>query len=363
MRLGGAGGASPGRLLRRLVDEGIVGGEDALHGRVTVTDLSRSNQVSLVAVDARPAAVVKRSQTEVDDADDLDPMGAEVAAYRWLAGAPATARLAPVMIAALPEEGAIITEPVVDAVSLHDEMLRPGGSPESLIVGLGSSLGILHGAFVDVDSLHPRRPWILGVPSGQVPAAIAARPSIKAILDRICAHAAVVSAIQWLGSTWKPRAAIHGDVKFDNVLVTSTTPVDLHQRPEQRLWLIDWELAGLGEPVWDLAGVVDGLLMPRLLGTFGDSRWDQARVEHLAAPALASHRGAAGAALSPDSAALVTAVVVRLAQTSLQLAAMAISEPRDTTSAGVSTVLTVAERLADDLASNLAEQPRRAVAA
>src|SRR5581483_6629830 len=79
--------------------------------------------------------------------------------------------------------------------------------------------------------------------------------------------------------------------------------------------------SGLGAPVWDLAGVVDGLLIPSLVEG-RDQALDVTRVARLAEPALIAHRRAAGAEFSPALDELATAVVARLAQTATQLAAM-----------------------------------------
>ena len=74
-------GAQLGRLLRRLVDEGLVDSTAVLDGRVVVCDMSRSNPVGLVEVDGRAAFVVKGGTIS---ADGVNPIESEIAFYRWL---------------------------------------------------------------------------------------------------------------------------------------------------------------------------------------------------------------------------------------------------------------------------------------
>jgi tRNA A-37 threonylcarbamoyl transferase component Bud32 len=45
--------------------------------------------------------------------------------------------------------------------------------------------------------------------------------------------------------SWQRSVLIHGDIKFDNFIIDSS----------QNIRLIDWEMADLGDPLWDLAGI------------------------------------------------------------------------------------------------------------
>jgi hypothetical protein len=127
-------------------------------------------------------------------------------------------------------------------------------------------------------------------------------------------------------------------VKFDNVLVTSG-------QGDTQMLLVDWELCGLGEPAWDLAGVVDGLLLPSVHE--GRVDWDRTLIGQVAEPAVTAHRATAGASLSPSSDELVAAVVVRLAQGAVQLAAMSHEDRGSSTTADQA--LRCARTLANDL--------------
>lgn len=54
----------------------------------------------------------------------------------------------------------------------------------------------------------------------------------------------VVNAVAEIAEAGEVATLIHGDIKGDNVLV----------RPDGSVLLIDWELAGAGDPGWDLGG-------------------------------------------------------------------------------------------------------------
>jgi hypothetical protein len=325
-------GAQLGRLLRRLVEDGVIDAGAALEGRVSVADLSRSNAVGLVQVDGRPVVVIKGG---TDAADDVGSLAGEAAAYRWLSASPATASLAPSPIPEAVRGEAIVTQPLVDAVSLSEALCSTPAASETLIAELGRLLGAVHGARAGARDLAARRPWILGVPAGRVPAMYDCNAPAKRLVEEVAERPAVVAAITRLARAWTARTPIHGDIKFDNVLVAPG-----------RMVLVDWELAGLGEPVWDLAGVVDGLLLP-LCVSGGGPALDWTLVARLAEPALAAHRAAARPGLSPSPEELARAVVARLAQTATQLAAMGYEHPD--AAEGAPLVLAAAAKLADEL--------------
>jgi thiamine kinase-like enzyme len=67
---------------------------------------------------------------------------------------------------------------------------------------------------------------------------------------------------------WQSESVIHGDVRADNIMVAALgNVVDLR--------LVDWELWHLGDPAWDLAGLIEAATTSIL--TRGASMGDDAR--------------------------------------------------------------------------------------
>jgi thiamine kinase-like enzyme len=169
---------------------------------------------------------------------------------------------------------------------------------------------------------------------------------VTAIRERLLASRSVAALLGDLRASWSSRAVIHGDVKFDNVLVGAADGRAGGDGPAARVWLIDWELAGLGEPGWDLAGCVEGVVTAQLM-TAG--RVDVPSAASLALPALEAHERVGGLTASLAAPAVILRwTAARLAQTSLQLAAMAGQDAA------------AADRARDlaDLAISFAEEPR-----
>lgn len=79
-----------------------------------------------------------------------------------------------------------------------------------------------------------------------------------ATLSFIESEGGLAAHLQALERALRPSTLIHGDLRLDNLLVATTGGVP-------RVWLLDWELAGRGDPAWDLGAVLEGLLERWLL--------------------------------------------------------------------------------------------------
>ncbi len=148
-----------------------------------------------------------------------------------------------------------------DHLSPLDYRHKTGTMPPGFAAALGARLALLHrlgeGLIGDpAASLFARkRHWLftmirapeqaaaqMGTGAVTMGAALAARPALLAALDA-------------MNAAWSVTTLIHGDVKWDNLLV----PDEIH--PDAPVRLVDWELADLGDPAWDVAfGLVGWLI-------------------------------------------------------------------------------------------------------
>lgn len=69
----------------------------------------------------------------------------------------------------------------------------------------------------------------------------------------------IAAQLERLGGQWQPEALIHGDIRLDNILVTS--PTDGTDQSSIRLWIVDWEMVQFGDPAWDVAGALQDLVV------------------------------------------------------------------------------------------------------
>jgi thiamine kinase-like enzyme len=136
---------------------------------------------------------------------------------------------------------------------------------------------------------------------------------------------ALMAGLQLLHSRWRLSHVIHNDVRPENLIV----------RPDSGLVVIDWELAGLGEPLWDLGGLVAEHLVAFLED--GDT-WTRASDQRAAASADSLgrlHRTAhrilevyqAHAAMNVHPVELVQWVAARLVLTAMERCTAASAVP------------------------------------
>jgi len=71
------------------------------------------------------------------------------------------------------------------------------------------------------------------------------------VLEIVQASASIDRGIAGLEEMWRPEALVHGDVRADNLLV------DLRPDGEPDVRIIDWELWQVGDPAWDVAGLLE----------------------------------------------------------------------------------------------------------
>lgn len=170
----------------------------------------------------------------------------------------------PRFVSDLDAEGGLVLELVPEAQTIAEARRRTGPVAPAVFRSLGSALGAVRRATQETDgraageALFPREiPWILRAASplrndpadrhrgtGRVLDWLRGRPSLVAMLDRA-------------RTRWRVKSLINADLKLPNCIVP--------KNGRDRVTLIDWELAALGDPAWDVAGAVQSLWTTEML--------------------------------------------------------------------------------------------------
>lgn len=75
----------------------------------------------------------------------------------------------------------------------------------------------------------------------------------KEIIELMRSQVELVQLVRQLRQEWQISTLIHGDVKWNNFLVKQ-------ENNALQLWLIDWEMSDVGDPLWDVAGAIQSYL-------------------------------------------------------------------------------------------------------
>jgi aminoglycoside phosphotransferase (APT) family kinase protein len=111
-------------------------------------------------------------------------------------------------------------------------------------------------------------PWILELDRAAI--GEKERPSGVRALELIRGETELLEALSHLKKDWRPQTLIHGDAKLDNAIVS--------QGPRPSVRVVDWQLAAIGDPDWDLGSLVQSALVLWLSGVAfrADEKFDMA---------------------------------------------------------------------------------------
>lgn len=229
-----------------LLDHGLVTPADVVDRGLRIVERSRSHSLLLVTVGDTGGFVVKQSDpARVDESARLEQ---EAALYAHAAARPELRAVLPACHVTRP--GLLILE-LVAARTLHEHHHDAGLCAPEISGAFGRALGAAHRALAmdPPAGFGAALPWILSVfePGGADFAWEA--PAVRDTLAGLPDPAGMRAALARARAQWRPRHVIHSDVKWDNVLL-------LDDPARATVKIIDWELAVVGDPAWDLAGAL-----------------------------------------------------------------------------------------------------------
>ncbi|HEX2205864.1 MAG TPA: phosphotransferase, partial [Longimicrobium sp.] len=133
-------------------------------------------------------------------------------------------------------------------------------------LGVAARLGELLGGYhahagarargAEAESVFPRGvPWILDVVRHNPGHVGPVGPAAREYLDIVTAQPALAAALDAARDGWRRDALVHGDMKWENVLVL---PAAEGGGPELRI--VDWELGDFGDACWDVGSLFQSYL-------------------------------------------------------------------------------------------------------
>jgi Ser/Thr protein kinase RdoA (MazF antagonist) len=263
-----------------MIAGGVVTAEEAVAAGLSVHQEGRSHAMFRVDVGGVPRAYVKGFGPRRGESDGSAAQ--ERAVLTLAKSRPEVAALVPSALPWHGPPGIVVTQAIPGRAAWADEM--EGGAPGALwadlVARLAGPLAALHRATRDLaapgatppDPLTGPEPWGLRLASGDAPPEIWATPQLAPALMRIVHDPALAEGLREARAGWRRLCLIHADLKHDNILL-----VDGEDSP--RVAVVDWEMARLGDPAWDLAALAARLPMTAL----GEDPWGAQTVERTAA--------------------------------------------------------------------------------
>jgi hypothetical protein len=242
-----------------LLQHDLINPEQIVSGQLSVTDVSRRHRNFRITYDDGPGFLLKQG-IGVDKAGSV---AREALVLGRLASEGSMRRYIPQLRAFDEKEHILLQELVADAQDFRHYHLRRGYFPTTLARAVGKALATLHQlrrAGEDdgtTDSKATARvPWVLSIH----------RPTADFCRECSGANLQLVKVIQefpsfceeldLLRADWRATSFIHGDIKWENILVFGASS----RARQSRIKIIDWELAGSGDPSWDAGSVLSDYL-------------------------------------------------------------------------------------------------------
>jgi aminoglycoside phosphotransferase (APT) family kinase protein len=231
-----------------LLERDLISARAVVDGGVRIVDVSRRNRVFIVSADGEPGLVVKQAR----DADDAGVLHEARVLERLRAGDPRLAGRLPAVVSCDRAASILVVDAARDGHDLRARHER-GRFSRELAAQVGRTLALLHAMPLATlgDEEAPLDPsWALQLH----------RPSLKATHHMTGGASELVSTIQGsqelcaaldeLHASRRDATVVHGDMRWDNVLVVRASTAASSRR--SRLLLVDWESAGRGDPSLDL---------------------------------------------------------------------------------------------------------------
>jgi hypothetical protein len=237
-------------ILAKLQQCGLINSTDIANKGVRVSSNSRSHSLHFVYIGGERRYAVKSASRN----HEVDPsrLNREALIYRLAAGLPGQPSFLPLCHLAEGATGLLVLN-AIDGPSVHAYMQRAQPDIAMVCQALGQALGMAHRDLAPLSrSVPPAIPWILHLFIPGPAEFVWGHPHMRWLLEHLQNRWHWQSLLKQLRHQWRPQTLMHGDLKWDNsVLYRSAFG--------PKVCLIDWELAGWGDPAWDLACLVQEL--------------------------------------------------------------------------------------------------------
>jgi aminoglycoside phosphotransferase (APT) family kinase protein len=228
-----------------LLERRLVSRRSIVSGQLRIVDASRRNRNFRVSGGLGESYLLKQGLA----ADSAQTLANEVALYRRLAAEAAPiASCIPRLYAYDSVRGVLILEWIANSQDLYRYHAARGRCSLMLAAALGRVLAALHSVAPDAEAFRRDAPWVLSLHHVQLDALRYLSSASIELIKIIQEEERFVRSLDELRDGWCSETLVHRDVKWENCIAHA---------PEggtrlTRVKLVDWEMAGWGDPAFDV---------------------------------------------------------------------------------------------------------------
>jgi hypothetical protein len=270
-----------------LLDQGLLTPDAVVDGDLIISDATRRNRNFKVMRGAQQGYFIK--QIQAWDPQTVATLAAEATCYRLAREMPELSTLAEIV----PHDclydrqrHVLVTDLLPEAESLMDHHRRLNGFPPELARLLGMQFGRLHRQPMpalegrpEASAFRRQPPWALSSHQGANMFRDLSGGSSR-LLQIIQNYPDFQRTFDEMRADWRITHLMHGDLKWENCVVYPQGPFP-HGAADGALAtkIVDWELSDLGDPSWDIGGLLQSYICFWVLTMRFDADLPPAQIE------------------------------------------------------------------------------------
>lgn len=242
-----------------LLHHGLVTHQSIIEGNFCVVEVPRRNFDFKVIHKGRAGRFVKQIRNY--DAVATQTLQREFVCYRLAGKLDRLRFIVPKLLHYDPQEHILVTELIENGESLHAFAYRTETFPPEIGRTMGVTLARCHQCTTadlgECASIFPKRPpaifCLREMAAWLLPPLSRARTEMNSILSDFPDFERRLSGIR---DSWRAQCLIHSDIRWDNWVVRRDGALSA----DPPLTLVDWEMADIGDPCWDIGAVFQSFL-------------------------------------------------------------------------------------------------------
>lgn len=257
---------------RQLIDE-----EAVVKGNFMVYPVMTRNNIMKILVQPDNSLFVKQTETDLISSSLFQR---EIKAYELFKNNKEFASfkdIVPLLLDYDDENNIMVTELFYGSKNLHEHYMLSKNFDLNLAREQASILAKCHivpDPKTDTSMFPKALPWVLQLDRHKSHEFFADNEFSAKIISLIKENHLLLSELVKLAASWQYTHLIHGDIKWINFLV-----IENENGFSQKL--IDWELADIGDPIWDVAGLMQSYITTWLLGFDNNNPHSQELPEYM----------------------------------------------------------------------------------
>ena len=254
-------------LLRHLLARGLVSSDSVVDGDLVIVDATGRNRNFKVIRKHSPSFFVKQVRNWNSQAVAM--LQCEAACYFLARSDPdfiALAPLIPELYDFDPDRQTLTTAFISDGEDLWEHLRRTGRISTEIAGELGRCFGRFHRESETRllnsphSSVFPKQiPWILSSERRNSHPFKELSPATSQLFDHVDESTQLPVALEELRNQWRVSTLMHGDMRLENCILVQNPG----NKPD--LKIVDWELADLGDPGWDVGSILQALLSAHII--------------------------------------------------------------------------------------------------